>query len=121
MTDALSHRLPNVTENEQSPSVSAEERVGGPHGSGTSEVDEAVVADVEVNVDSRFIDFSLATPWEQLVADLERAVKAWTRPKGGQTLKLVVIIINLFFSPQIQPPLLKGTSMLSMLELNIDL
>jgi hypothetical protein len=46
------------------------------------EVDEDVVADVEENLDSRFIDFSLATPWEHLVAALEAAIKAWTRQKG---------------------------------------
>lgn len=51
--------------------------------SGATEIDEdEVIADFEVNVDSRFIDFSLATPWEHLVADLEKAIKNWTRQKG---------------------------------------
>ena len=30
------------------------------------------VLGVEENADSRFIDYSLATPWEELVADIER-------------------------------------------------
>ena len=60
----------------------------GPGESGATEVDEEAVADVEVNVNSRFIDFSLVTPWEHLVADLERAVKAWIRPKGMYLVQL---------------------------------
>lgn len=44
--------------------------------------DNDSIADVEVNVDSRFIDFSLVTPWEHLVAELEKAIKLWSRHKG---------------------------------------
>ena len=35
------------------------------------------VLGVETNVESRFVDYTLATPWEQLCADIERAIKAW--------------------------------------------
>jgi hypothetical protein len=35
------------------------------------------IAGVETNVESRFVDYTLATPWEQLCADIERSIKAW--------------------------------------------
>ena len=54
---------------------------------GSTEMDEESIADVEVNADSRFIDFSLATPWEHLVADLEKAIKSWTKQKGKIMIK----------------------------------
>lgn len=44
--------------------------------------DDESIADVEVNADSRFIDFSLVTPWEHLVADIEKALKTWMNSKG---------------------------------------
>ena len=35
-----------------------------------------VVAGVEENVNSRFIDYTKATPWEHLISDIERSIKA---------------------------------------------
>lgn len=55
---------------------------------GSAELEEVADAEVEENADSRFIDFSLATPWEHLVADLERAIKAWTRQRGSYPICL---------------------------------
>ena len=34
------------------------------------------VAGVEENVNSRFIDYTKATPWEHLISDIERGIKA---------------------------------------------
>jgi len=36
-----------------------------------------VVAGVEENVNSRFIDYSIATPWEDLIASIERVLRSW--------------------------------------------
>lgn len=35
-------------------------------------VSSPAVAGVEENVNSRFIDYSIATPWEDLIASIER-------------------------------------------------
>ena len=37
-----------------------------------------VPAGVETAVESRFVDYTLATPWEHLVADIEKTIKLWT-------------------------------------------
>lgn len=38
----------------------------------TEDDDIAPIAGVEENVNSRFIDYSIATPWEDLIASIER-------------------------------------------------
>jgi hypothetical protein len=41
-----------------------------------SEPKTPVVVGVEENVNSRFVDFSKVTPWEHLISDIERGIKA---------------------------------------------
>lgn len=38
-------------------------------------VSPPAVAGVEENVNSRFIDYSIATPWEDLIASIERGIQ----------------------------------------------
>jgi hypothetical protein len=59
------------------------EEAGGAQAAAEEEEEEEEDGDVEANEDSRFIDFSMATAWEHLVADLEKAIKLWTRQKGA--------------------------------------
>jgi hypothetical protein len=47
------------------------------------------VEGVEENVASRFVDYTMATPYERLIADIERTIKSWIKPKG-----ILVIIAN---------------------------
>lgn len=42
------------------------------------------VEGVEENVASRFVDYTMATPYERLIADIERTIKSWIKPKGLQ-------------------------------------
>jgi hypothetical protein len=41
---------------------------------------DIMIAGVEENSQSRFIDYTFATPWESLVSDLEHAIKRWICP-----------------------------------------
>ncbi len=40
------------------------------------------VSGVEENVNSRFVDYTKATPWEHLIADIEKGIRTWCGRKG---------------------------------------
>lgn len=40
------------------------------------EPNKPVIAGVEENVHSRFVDYTKATPWEHLISDIERGIKS---------------------------------------------
>jgi hypothetical protein len=46
-------------------------------GEGDDSAPRNAVRGVETNAESRFVDYTMATPWEQLVAEIERAIKGW--------------------------------------------
>lgn len=41
------------------------------------------VSGVEENVNSRFIDYTKATPWEHLIADIEKAIRLFIQQFKG--------------------------------------
>jgi hypothetical protein len=59
-----------------------------------SEIDPDIsaIAGVETNVNSRFIDYSIATPWEDLIASIERGNCRIT----AQKLHICIIHILIF-------------------------